>query len=66
MLQKGLHGDIADKIGHYVQLHGHKDLVEKLQKDEHLMKVEPAKTAVEEMALFLTYCETFGILNHVC
>jgi histidyl-tRNA synthetase len=65
MLEKGLHADVADKIGHYVQQKGHKDFAERLLKDENLVKVEAAKTALDEMKVFLDYCETFGILKDV-
>ena len=65
MLEKGLHADVADKIGHYVQQKGHKDFAERLLKDENLVKVKAAKTALDEMKVFLDYCETFGILKDV-
>ena len=63
--EKGLSGDVADRIGHYVKLHGVTDLLDKLTSDQVLNAVKDAKTGLEEMRLLLRYCELFGVLDKV-
>lgn len=45
--EKGLAPVAADSIGNYVRLSGGMDLVEKLKKDEFLMKSKAAKEGIE-------------------
>ena len=57
--------DVASLIGKYVLLKGGEDLIETLQKDEKLMSVEDAKTAVDEMKILFQYCNVLGITDKV-
>ena len=59
--EKGLPSEVADRIGQYVKLNGGIDLVEKLKKDARLVAVESAKSGLEEMSLFLEYCQLFQV-----
>jgi histidyl-tRNA synthetase len=63
--EKGLDGEVADKIEQYVTLKGGRDLLEKLEKDENLMKNEMASTGVQEMGLLIQYLEAFGVLDKI-
>lgn len=63
--EKGLTGEIADRIGEYVQLKGSKELLEKIEKDEKLSKNQWAKEAFEDMKLLFRYCELYGVLDKV-
>ena len=65
MLEKGLHSDIADKIAQYIQLKGDIDLTERLLKDENLVKVEAAKTALDEMKVLFNKIDTPSIVPDV-
>ena len=64
-MEKGLHGDIADKIAQYIQLKGDMDLTEKLLKDENLVKVEAAKTALDDMKVLFDKINTPNIVRDV-
>ncbi|QSS52208.1 histidyl-tRNA synthetase [Histoplasma capsulatum var. duboisii H88] len=63
--EKGLDGNVADKIETYVIRKGGRELVESLHKDEALLANSSAKTGLEEMALLLDYLEAFGILDKI-
>lgn len=65
MIEKGMTEDVATLIGKYVLLKGGEDLIEILQKDEKLMSVEDAKTAVDEMKILFQYCNVLGITDKV-
>ncbi|XP_017783796.1 PREDICTED: histidine--tRNA ligase, cytoplasmic isoform X2 [Nicrophorus vespilloides] len=58
--EKGLSGEVADKIGEYVRLNGKIELVEKLLQDEHLIKSKSAVEGLEAMKTVLKYCEIYG------
>ena len=63
---KGLDKDKADLIGHYVNQHGGKELVEALMSDTLLKSQKSAQEGLEEMRLLLQYCEHYGVLDKVC
>lgn len=63
--EKGLPGDVADKIGHYVRMSGKTELVDKLLDDPNLTKIRPAVEGLEAMKLLLHYCELFGVNKKV-
>ena len=65
MIEKGMTDDVATLIGKYVLLKGGEDLIEILQKDEKLMSVKDAKTAVDEMKILFQYCNVLGITDKV-
>ncbi len=63
--EKGLAADVADKIGHYVKLHGGMDTLEQLATDPALVAVKDAKVGLDEMRVLLGFCELFGVLDKV-
>lgn len=63
--EKGLDGDVADRIGEYVVLKGSRELLEKLQADAKLSSNESAKAGLADMDLLFTYLKTFGVLERV-
>jgi len=63
--EKGLEGEVADKIGEYVVLKGQKDLLSKLQADEKLMANASMKAGLADMELLFTYLEAFNALENV-
>lgn len=63
--EKGLAGEIADRIGQYVVLKGQKDLLAKLQADESLMANESMKAGLADMELLFDYLEAFEALESV-
>jgi histidyl-tRNA synthetase len=63
--EKGLDGEVADKIGEYVVLKGGKDLLEKLRSDETLVANESAKQGLEDVKLLFEYLEAFEVLDRI-
>lgn len=63
--EKGLDGEIADKIGEYVVQKGQEDLLKKLQADERLMANASMKTGLAEMELLFEYLTAFDALKNV-
>ncbi|KAL1458273.1 hypothetical protein WDU94_008435 [Cyamophila willieti] len=63
--EKGLSEDIADKIGVYVQQHGHKDLVEKFMQDDLLKVSKPAMEGLAAIKLLLSYCDIYELTDRV-
>lgn len=63
--EKGLDGDIADKIGKYVVQKGGSDLLSILKADETLMANESAKQGIADMELLFTYLDTFNVMSRI-
>ena len=63
--EKGLSGEVADRIGEYVKLHGRRDLLDRLGKDGCLTAAKDARDGLEDMKLLLEYCDLFGVLCNV-
>jgi len=63
--EKGLDGDIADKIGTYVVLKGSRELLEKLQADATLTANDSAKQGLADMELLFGYLTTFQVLDRI-
>ncbi|KFY10397.1 hypothetical protein V491_07667 [Pseudogymnoascus sp. VKM F-3775] len=63
--EKGLGGEIADKIGEYVVLKGQTDLLTKLKADEKLMANESMKAGLADMDLLFSYLQSFNALSNV-
>lgn len=61
--EKGLDGEVADKIEEFVTLKGGRDLLENLKADDRLMSNEKAKAGIEGMALLMDYLEAFEVLD---
>lgn len=63
--EKGLDGEVADRIGQYVVLKGSEELLAKLQSDAKLSANESANAGLSDMATLFTYLKTFGILDRI-
>ncbi|EAW24854.1 histidine--tRNA ligase [Aspergillus fischeri NRRL 181] len=63
--EKGLDGEVADRIEKYVAGKGARDLLESLWKDESLTANASAKAGLEEMGLLMDYLEAFGCLDKI-
>ncbi|CAH2062900.1 unnamed protein product, partial [Iphiclides podalirius] len=63
--EKGITPDSADRIGEYVQLNGGTELVDKLLKDEKLIKSKAAVEGLEGIKLLLSYCDILGIKDKI-
>ncbi|KAF2716735.1 histidyl-tRNA synthetase [Polychaeton citri CBS 116435] len=63
--EKGLDGEVADRIGRYVVRKGSKDLLETLQQDAELTANESAKAGLADIELLFSYLETFDILEKI-
>ncbi|XP_062538711.1 histidine--tRNA ligase, cytoplasmic isoform X1 [Armigeres subalbatus] len=63
--EKGLDGEIADRIGEYVRLNGGVELVDKLAADEKLKNIKSAIEGIKDMRLLLQYCEIFGLKDKI-
>lgn len=61
--EKGLEGNVADRIEGYVTRKGGRKLLEELKKDEELMANASAKAGVEEMGLLVDYLTAFEVLD---
>ncbi|ORY82402.1 histidyl-tRNA synthetase [Leucosporidium creatinivorum] len=60
-VDKGLDGDVADRIGEYVKLKGGEELVGRLLQDEKLSGNASAKAGLEDMGLLFKYLNIFGV-----
>ena len=63
--EKGLDGDVADRIGQWVVLKGKQDLLQTLQADEQLAANENMKQGMADIGLLFEYLEAFGALDRV-
>ncbi|SLM40089.1 histidyl-trna synthetase [Lasallia pustulata] len=63
--EKGLDGEIADKIWSYVQKKGGRDVLEFLQSEASMSSNASMQKGMEDMDLLLTYLEAFGVLDKV-
>ncbi|KAJ3468951.1 hypothetical protein MRS44_003016 [Fusarium solani] len=63
--EKGLDGEVADRIGEWVILKGKQDLLEKLQNNESLAANESMKKGMADLALLFEYLEAFNVLDRV-
>ncbi|KAH6978300.1 hypothetical protein EDB82DRAFT_433283 [Fusarium venenatum] len=63
--EKGLDGEVADRIGEWVVLKGKQDLLQKLQSTEKLAANESMKKGMEDLELLFEYLEAFNCLDRV-
>ncbi|XP_065089376.1 histidine--tRNA ligase, cytoplasmic-like isoform X2 [Ochlerotatus camptorhynchus] len=63
--EKGLDGEIADRIGEYVRMNGGAELVDTLAEDEKLKNIKTAMEGIEDMRLLLQYCDVFGLKDKI-
>lgn len=63
--EKGLDGEVADKIEAYVVKKGSRELLDLLRSDEALMANGSAKTGLEEMGALMDYLDAFNVLDNI-
>ncbi|KAJ4268427.1 Cytoplasmic and mitochondrial histidine tRNA synthetase [Fusarium torreyae] len=63
--EKGLDGEVADRIGEWVILKGKQDLLQKLQSTESLAANESMKKGMEDLELLFEYLNAFDCLDRV-
>ena len=63
--EKGLDGEVADRIEKYVMNKGSRELLDSLLKDDALNANASAKAGLEDMAMMMDYLEAFGVLNKI-
>lgn len=63
--EKGLDGEIADRIWGFVQRKGGRDVLEALRQDESVKSNTGMTKAMDDMDLLFTYLEAFNILDKV-
>ncbi|KAJ0291279.1 Cytoplasmic and mitochondrial histidine tRNA synthetase [Colletotrichum noveboracense] len=63
--EKGLDGEVADKIGEWVVLKGKQDLLRKLQRDDKLSANASMKAGMSDLEMLFNYLEAFGALDRV-
>lgn len=62
---KGLDGAVADKIGTYVQLHGGRELLTRLEQDAELTANARAAEGLADMALLFTYLDVYRLTDRI-
>ena len=63
--EKGLSGEIADRIWSFVQRRGARDVLDALQNDEDLKANKSMTKGIEDMDLLFTYLDAFGVLDKI-
>ncbi|BFZ55933.1 Cytoplasmic and mitochondrial histidine tRNA synthetase [Savitreella phatthalungensis] len=63
--EKGLAGDVADRIGEYVVLSGDASLLDTLDKDERLTSNARAKEGLAEMRLLFDYLDALDVTSRI-
>ena len=63
--EKGLEGDVADRIWEFVQKKGAKDVLNELMSDDRLKENKSMTKGIEEMNLLFTYLEAFNVLDQI-
>ena len=63
--EKGLDGEIADRIWTFVQRKGGREVLDVLRKEESVTANPTMTKAMDEMDLLFTYLDAFNILNKV-
>lgn len=61
--EKGLDGNIADRIWNYVQKKGGRDVLQQLKDDEKLAENESMQKGMEDMDLLFNYLDAFNVLD---
>ena len=62
---KGLAEASADQIGEYVQLHGGRDLLAKLQQDAKLTQNPRAVEGLQDMELLFQYLDVYRVMDRI-
>lgn len=61
--EKGLDGDIADRIWDYVQKKGGRDVLQQLRDDEKLAENKSMQKGMDDMGLLFNYLEAFNVVD---
>lgn len=61
--EKGLDGEVADRIWQFVQKKGGKEILDGLMSDEKLKESKSMTKGIEDMNLLFTYLEAFNVLD---
>lgn len=61
--EKGLDGEIADRIWEFVQKKGGREILSELMADEKLKENKSMMKGMEDMDLLFTYLDAFGVLD---
>lgn len=63
--EKGLSPETVDLIGHYTQISGGADVLDKLETDPRLAESTTVQETLKEMRTLLEYCEAMGIMSNL-
>lgn len=63
--EKGLDGDIADRIWEFVQKKGARDVLNDLMSDDSLKENKSMTKGIEDMNLLFTYLDAFNVLDKI-
>ncbi|GAA6013557.1 hypothetical protein JCM8202_000732 [Rhodotorula sphaerocarpa] len=63
--EKGLAGEVADRIGVYVQQKGGPELVQQLKQDAQLSANKTAMEGLKDMELLYTYLDIYGVARRM-
>lgn len=63
--EKGLEGDVADRIWEFVQKKGARDVLNELKSDDRLKENKSMIKGIEDMNLLFTYLEAFNVLDQI-
>lgn len=63
--EKGLDGEVADRIWEFVQKKGARDVLNELKSDDRLKENKSMTKGIEEMNLLFTYLEAFNVLDQI-
>lgn len=63
LLQKGLLPETVDLIGHYTQIAGGAEVLDKLEADPRLANSTDIQDTLREMRTLLDYCQAMGIMS---
>lgn len=63
--QKGLEPNVADHIQKYCILHGGREILDILQKDEKLMNEKLAREGLDDLKLLSEYCDAYNVSDMV-
>ena len=63
--EKGLDGDIADRIWEFVQKKGQRDVLNDLMSDDRLKENKSMTKGIEDMNLLFTYLDALNVLDRI-
>lgn len=63
--EKGLEGDVADRIWEFVQKKGARDVLNELKSDDRLKENKSMTKGIDQIDLLFTYLEAFNVLDQI-